>query len=188
MNRTAVILFAGNARREEAQKGLPARFLAKLHARLERTIRTFAVDLIIADDFVDAPTLNEKIERVFEKAFARGYSRVIALAGDILLPSAILRRAIEADETLIGGTCDGGFYLLATDGIPRIDWTSLTFEHVAGQLECETLSELRDVDSIDDARRVAPSLIPIRHERRSNLASQQLSNPIARLRAPPSFA
>src|SRR5205085_11395976 len=93
MNRTAVILFAGDARREEAQKGLPARFLAKLHERLTRSIRAFDVDLFIADDVVRAPTLGEKIEQAFAKTFARGYERVIVLAGDIVLPPSILRRA-----------------------------------------------------------------------------------------------
>jgi hypothetical protein len=159
VNRTAVILFAGDARREEAQKGLPARFLATLHERLVRTIHSFDVDLLIADELVAPAALYVKIERAFETAFARGYARVIALAGDIVLPRAILQRAIVSNETLIGRTRDGGFYVLACNERPSIDWTSLAFDDVAAQLDCETLPELHDVDSIDDARIVAPSLI-----------------------------
>ena len=79
MNRTAVVLFAGDARCEEAQKGLPARFLATLHDRLTRAIRAFDVDLLIADDLVDDCALGEKIERTFATTFARGYERVIVL-------------------------------------------------------------------------------------------------------------
>ena len=167
MRRTAVILFAGDARREETQKGLRPRFLAALHHRLTRTIRGFDVDLRFANDLATrAGTLGEKIEQAFASAFASGYERVIALAGDIVLPRAILERAIESTETVIGPCVDGGFYLLACDAPPQIDWnavawfTSRAFGDVATQLgQHEQAPELRDVDSIDDARLVAPSLI-----------------------------
>ena len=162
MNRTAVVLFAGDARREAAQKGLPARFLATLHERLTRTIRAFNVDLLIADELVGVGTLGEKVEHAFVTTFARGYGRVIVLAGDIVLPRPILQQAIESNETLIGRTCDGGFYVLACNENPRIDWSSLSFADVAAQLACAHLPTLRDVDSIGDARIVAPSLIPAR--------------------------
>src|SRR2546428_9970077 len=119
MNRTAVILFAGDPRREEAQKGLPARFLAMLHHRLTRTIRRFDIDLLIADDLVtDARTLGDKIEAAFSTTFAHGYERVIVLAGDIVLAPSILRRAIESKQTVIGRTCDRGFYILACNAPP----------------------------------------------------------------------
>jgi hypothetical protein len=167
MRRTAVVLFAGDARREEAQKGLRPRFLGALHERLSRTIRSFDVDLLLASDLVsDAITLGEKIEQAFASAFASGYSRVIILAGDIVLPRAILERAIESKQTVIGPCADGGFYMLACDALPQIDWsavawfTSSAFDDVTTQLgELEQAPELRDVDSIDDARLVAPSLI-----------------------------
>ena len=165
MRRTAVILFAGDARREEAQKGLRPRFLGALHERLTRTIRSFDVDLLLANDLAGG-TLGDKIEQAFASAFAGGYARVIVLAGDIVLPRTVLRRAIESKETVIGPCVDGGFYLLACDAPPRIDWnavawfTSRAFDDVATQLgDCELAPELRDVDSIDDARLVAPSLI-----------------------------
>ena len=188
MNRTAVVLFAGDARREEAQKGLPARFLVTLHDRLTRAIRAFDVDLLIADDLVDDCALGEKIERTFATTFARGYERVIVLAGDIVLPPAILERAIESNETLIGRTHDGGFYILACNAPPSIDWGSLTFDDVAAQLdEYATFPELRDVDSIDDARVVAPSLIASRivpHRQSAIPSAHALRD--TQLRAPPS--
>jgi hypothetical protein len=167
MRRTAVILFAGDARREEAQKGLRPRFLAALHERLRRTIRSFDVDLLLANDLISgAATLGEKIEQAFASAFASGYERVIALAGDIVLPPAVLEHAIESQQTVIGPCTDGGFYLLACDAPPQIDWnavawfTSRAFHDVAARLgEFTQAPELRDVDTIDDARLVAPSLI-----------------------------
>jgi hypothetical protein len=188
VNRTAVVLFAGDARREEAQKGLPARFLAKLHERLMRTIRAFDVDLLIADELVaGASTLNEKIERAFESGLTLGYTRVIALAGDIVLEPSILRRAIESSDTLIGPTRDGGFYILACNEAPSIDWSSLAFADVAAQLNHATLPELRDVDSIDDARVVAPSLIPCIVPKRERAIRIVHAVTCTQLRAPPSF-
>jgi len=185
MKRTAVVLFAGDARREEAQKGLPARFLATLHQRLVRTIRSFDVDLLIADSLVASARLAQKIEEVFAITFARGYERVIVLAGDIVMPRAILQKAIESNETLIGSTKDGGFYILATSKRPQIDWTSLAFVDVARQLDCRTLATLRDVDSIDDARLVAPELLPTLAQRPRNSATQQPLHQPNQLRAPP---
>src|SRR5206468_6103305 len=105
-----------------------------LHQRLTRTIRTFDVDLLIADDVASGNVLSEKIEQAFAAAFRRGYSRVVVMAGDIVLPRRVLQRAIESDATLIGRTQDGGFYLLACNERPEIDWTSLACDDVAAQL------------------------------------------------------
>jgi glycosyltransferase A (GT-A) superfamily protein (DUF2064 family) len=190
MRRTAVVLFAGDARREEAQKGLRPRFLGALHERLTRTIRSFDVDLLLP---TDAPTLGEKIERAFSSAFASGYERVIILAGDIVLPPAILEQAIESKQTVIGPCVDGGFYLLACDAPPRVDWnavawfTSRAFDDVAAQLgDYEEAPELRDVDSIDDARLVAPSLITSAPRTSYEITIPKLvSLHDAQLRAPP---
>jgi len=187
MKRTAVVLFAGDPRREEAQKGLPARFLARLHDRLTRTIRAFDVDLLVADDLAgDAPSLSGKVEQAFVRAFARGYERVIVLAGDIVLPPSILKQAIDSAGTLIGRTRDGGFYLLACDELPFIDWTSLAYDDVAAQLAGHVqLPQLRDVDSIEDARAVAPSLIPHFVSRRESGLCFANSTRHTQLRAPP---
>jgi len=187
VSRTAVVLFAGDPRREEVQKGLPARFLARLHDRLTRTIRRFDVDLFIADD-IAVGSLAHKIDHAFAIPFARGYERVIVLAGDIVLRPSILQRAIESSETLIGRTCDGGFYILACSERPRIDWTSLTSDDVAAQLDCGFLPQLRDVDSINDARIVAPDLIPRIEQRPRNRATPQPAQPLNQLRAPPRAA
>jgi len=187
MKRTAVVLFAGDARREEAQKGLPPRFLATLHERIVRTIRSFDVDLLIADSLVGDAPLAQKIDRAFAIPFARGYERVIVLAGDIVMPRAILQRAIESSETLIGSTKDGGFYILAMSEPPQIDWTSLAFDDVARQLDCKTLATLRDVDSIEDAKLVAPELVPTLTQQPSNSATQQPTQRTTQLRAPPAI-
>ena len=180
MSRTAVVLFTGDARREEAQKGLRPRFLASIHDSLARAIRRVAgVDLLIASDrddefriggrLVHATTLGDKIEQAFSSARASGYERVIVLAGDIVLPPATLERAIaelQSYESVIGPSPDGGFYLIGFNGAPRVDWnavawfTSHAFDDVVAQLGTfASLPELRDVDSLDDARAVAPSLI-----------------------------
>jgi len=192
MRRTAVILFAGDARREEAQKGLRPRFLGALHERLTRTIRSFDVDLLLANDLAGG-TLGDKIEQAFASAFVGGYARVIVLAGDIVLPRTVLQQAIESQQTLIGPCVDGGFYLLACDAPPRIDWnavawfTSRAFGDIATQLgEFELVPELRDVDSIDDARLVAPSLISTTPRASYEIAFQKfVSLHDTQLRAPP---
>ena len=180
-----MVLFAGDPRREEAQKGLPARFLAKLHDRLARTIRAFGVDLLVADELAGG-NLSEKVEQAFVRTFARGYERVVVLAGDIVLPPTILKQAIDAAGTTIGRTRDGGFYLLACDELPFIDWTSLAYDDVAAQLpDYVALRELRDVDSIEDARVVAPSLIPHFVSRRESGLCFADSSRHTQLRAPP---
>jgi len=145
MNRRAIVLFRGDPRREERQKGLPPRLLSALHAELERVINnTPGVDLIDASE-VDgrfvlrspewisvssaAEALSEKIDHSLRVAFDSGYESVVLLAGDVagLTPDLITRAfdALNHERVVLGPSRDGGFYLAGFRRYIHIDWSSL---------------------------------------------------------------
>jgi glycosyltransferase A (GT-A) superfamily protein (DUF2064 family) len=168
MRRNAVILFAGDARREEAEKGLPPRFLARLHARHARAIASLGdTDLIVAHDAAHAfrdggpQLLGRRIREAVEQAFAAGYERVAILAGDVpaldrnVLACALGSRARAA----VGRSPDGGFYLAAFRSLPQVDWESLPWctaeaaDALLAQLpDVELLAELEDLDDVHGVR------------------------------------
>jgi glycosyltransferase A (GT-A) superfamily protein (DUF2064 family) len=181
MRQRAIVLFTGDPRRESARKGLPARLLASLHRQLIATIeRRSDVELILASDsshgfhleaatdsaLLTTPGFSEKVAGAFRFAFERGASSVLLLAGDIaglegeLLDDAFAR--LDAgDDSVIGPSSDGGFYLLGLrdrdlagaipwDGIPWFS-SSVTSSLVAELRALHaTPSFLRVIDDIDD--------------------------------------
>jgi uncharacterized protein DUF2064 len=159
MHANAVLLFAGDSRRDETRKGLPPRFMMQLHARITATVRSFPD----ADLFVIRETgwLGGIVGRATSRAFDRGYQRVVLLAGDVAgLTCDHLKRAIAAGAA-IGRSPDGGFYLLALSRRPDIDWNSIRWctrhafdDALAALGALHILPELDDIDSLPDALRV----------------------------------
>ncbi len=166
MRANAVILFAGDSRREESCKGLPPRFLRHLHARIASMLRSIdTVDVFIADELSPGEeSLAAKVDRAIAFAFDRGYERVVLLAGDVAgLTREHVRLAIAARDAAIGRSPDGGFYLLALSRRPNADWQSIRWcgKHTVDDLllaigphQIAFLSELGDIDSLNDALRV----------------------------------
>jgi hypothetical protein len=165
----AVILFAGDARREEAEKGLPPRFLARLHAEHARTIAAMPdVDLFVAYEAAGAfreggpALLGRRIEEAIRRAFAAGYRRVAIVAGDAArLDRATIDRAFASHVSVaVGRSPDGGFYLAAFAAPPSIDWTSLpwctstTCDALLAALSGQTVELLAEVEDIDDVMHV----------------------------------
>jgi glycosyltransferase A (GT-A) superfamily protein (DUF2064 family) len=170
MRANAVILFAGDARREEAEKGLPPRFLARLHARHARSVASLGdADLFIAADaahaFRDggAPLLGQRIAEAVERAFAAGYERVAIVAGDVpALDRDVLARALASRAgAAVGRSPDGGFYLAAFRARPQVAWEQLPWctaaiaDALLAQLpDVELLAELEDLDDVNGVRDV----------------------------------
>ncbi len=163
MRPNAVILFAGDSRREELRKGLPPRFLRHLHARIVATMRSLhGIDLFIADHLAPkAESLGARVSQVVADAFDRGYARVVLLAGDVAGLSAELVERAMASKATIGRSPDGGFYILGLSRRPEIDWHTIrwgsghAFDDVATALgSYDPLPELDDIDSLGDALRV----------------------------------
>jgi uncharacterized protein len=111
--------------------------------------------------------LGWRLEWAFERAFGRGFQKVIAVGTDCpdLRPGHIRAawRALDCADAVFGPTVDGGYYLV---GLRRawpelfrgITWSS---EQTLNQslrtatalgLAVETLQELRDIDTIEDLR------------------------------------
>jgi glycosyltransferase A (GT-A) superfamily protein (DUF2064 family) len=177
MRPNAVILFTGDARREEAEKGLPRRFLARLHAELASVVRSLdEVDLYLASDageafVIDGPAfasraaqmpLGEKVDLAISRCFAAGYSRVAVVAGDVAgLTRELLVEAFASltqTSSVVGKSPDGGFYLAAFSAPSQVAWSSLPwsmpdlYEALVGQLhDPHELPSLRDIDSLGDA-------------------------------------
>ena len=183
MQQNALILFTGNARREEARKGLPPRFLSVLHRELVATARALdGVDLLVASEGAqgfriagplftiasESTSLGGKIEDAVVHAFAFGYRRVLVVAGDVPgLTREVLSGAFEAlqrNDAVIGRSPDGGFYLAGFRKLPRIAWASLPWctEQVfdalvaaiqKNRMRLAQLDDLGDIDSRADAVR-----------------------------------
>jgi len=181
-NRAAVILFRGDPRREERQKGLPRGFLSTLHTAILKTIGEVAgVDVLIARDVGDTfrlgdgcwhlQSLAERIDAAIAYGFSRGYTRVLLLAGDIIdIRRDDILRALYALEgsvrrAAIGFSSDGGFSIAGFSQSPQVDWTRLLHDrqnagaalHEALRADGFVIEELPlvdDVDSRDDAQRL----------------------------------
>jgi glycosyltransferase A (GT-A) superfamily protein (DUF2064 family) len=173
----AVILFTGDARREEAEKGLPRRFLARLHAELGSVVRSLnEVDLYLASEagesfIVDGPaftsrsplqSLGEKVDLAITRCFSAGYARVAVVAGDVAgLTGNVLTEAfasLNRATSVVGRSPDGGFYLAAFSAPPRVPWSFLPwstptlYEALVGHLcDPHELPSLQDIDSFGDA-------------------------------------
>jgi hypothetical protein len=163
MHANAVILFAGDRRREESRKGLPPGFLRHLHAQIVSMMDSLdGMDRFNADDLApNAESLGAKVSQAVARAWDRGYERVVLVAGDVAgLSRNIMQRAL-ASSAAIGRSPDGGFYILTLTRRPSINWSSVrwgtchAFDDVAAVLgPHDVLPELDDIDSLGDALRV----------------------------------
>ena len=174
MRRNAAILFVGDARREETRKGLPPRFLSRLHDELAAVIRSAGgIDLYLASDRgpafrIDGPrftvsgpqrSLGEKVDDALTSCFAAGYERVAVVAGDVAgLTRELLADAFSKTQPALGESPDGGFYLAAFSAPPGVDWAALPWStaevhsFLFAQLgDVYVLPPLRDIDSFGDA-------------------------------------
>lgn len=184
----AVVLFTGDARREEAEKGLPRRFLARLHDEVASVVRSVnEVDLYLASDVsetfvLDGPAfttrapqrpLGEKVDLAISRCFAAGYARVAVVAGDVAgLTRELLIEAfakLAQTTSVIGRSPDGGFYLAAFSAPPPVTWSTLPwssaalYDALAGQLrDPHQLPSLQDIDSFSDALRAVRSVGDLR--------------------------
>src|SRR5258708_33367622 len=173
MRRYAVVLFTGDAGREEAEKGLPRRFLARLHDEVASIVRSVnEVDLYLASDpgetfVVEGPAftsrgpqrqLGEKVDLAISRCFAAGYTRVAVVAGDVAgLTRELLTEAfakLAQTTSVIGKSPDGGFYLAAFSAPPSMTWATLPwssatlYDALVGRLRNpHELQALQDIDS-----------------------------------------
>lgn len=189
MKRRAIVLFRGDPRREERQKGLPPRLLSTLHAELERIIRqTPDVDLITASEngprfelrssewsFVSdsEEALSAKIDHSLRVAFDAGYESVVLLAGDIAgLRAEVLEQALDSLEdsrAVLGPSADGGFYLAGFRGYVKLDWSSLPLSTANALAGLESALTALDLNWA-----VAPRLDDIDSRPCAEAAAQQL--------------
>ena len=184
----AVVLFTGDARREEAEKGLPRRFLARLHDEVASIVRSVnEVDLYLASDpgeafVVEGPAftsrepqrpLGEKVDLAISRCFAAGYARVAVVAGDVAgLTRELLTEAfaeLAQKTSVIGRSPDGGFYLAAFSAPPLITWSALPwssatlYDALLGQVrDPHELPALQDIDSFGDALRAVRAVDDLR--------------------------
>lgn len=184
-NRSVVVLFRGDPRREERQKQLPRRFLSTLHAAILKTIGQVAgVDVLVARDAGDEfllgdrrwrlDSLGERIDAAIAYGFSHGYERVLLLAGDVVdVRQEDLTHALEALDSsarkaAIGFSGDGGFYAAGFSQSPAVDWASLLDDRrnagaalaLALRADGFVVGELPPADDVDtraDAERLVRS-------------------------------
>jgi len=211
----AVVLFCGNAAKDERQKNLPRRFLSRLHDELLRRLRLLDADVYVArhderefrigEGAWPVGTLGNQIDTALRFCFDAGHSRVVIVAGDAAIDPAIVQRALDAPEAVIAESGDGGFALAGFSAPPDVDWNAVVADraHAARNLrvQCDVvdLPRIDDIDTPEDVRRVVrartSSLLRLiatllTQAQPNNPATQQPSNPATRQlpsRAPPVF-
>ncbi|HJW93300.1 MAG TPA: DUF2064 domain-containing protein [Thermoanaerobaculia bacterium] len=167
---SAIVLFCGNAARDERQKNLPRGFLSRLHGALLRRLRTLDAEVYVArhddqsflvgDAVFTIGTLGSQIETALRHCFDRGHERVLIVAGDAPIDERIVQRALDATSPVIAASRDGGFALAGFSELPSIDWDDVVADraHAAQALRaCLPFNELPrvdDIDTLDDARRL----------------------------------
>jgi len=202
MHRPAIVLFCGNAARDEQQKQLPPRFLTRLHDALRRRLRALDADVYVAthdhrafrvgDTAWPIASLGTQIDTALRHCFDRGHQRVVIVAGDAPVDEAIVQRALDATSPVIAASGDGGFALAAFSEAPDIDWNEIVANraHAAQALRdrmpLEELPRVDDIDTIEDARRLLRDVPSTEYS--PSVAPQKLNSPTAQQpsdRAPP---
>lgn len=167
--RRAIVLFCGNPARDEQQKNLPPRFLTRLHDALLRDLRALDADVYVArhderefrvgDAAWPVGTLGTQIDTALRFCF-RSHDRVVIVAGDAAIDAAIVQKALDARETVIAESGDGGFALAGFSAAPDVDWNAIVADrsHAAQSLRermpVEELPRIDDIDTLEDAKRV----------------------------------
>ena len=178
--RIAVVLFTGDLKREARQKRLPPRLLANLHRQLVRMVdrsrnldllRVFRSEGITYLETRDGRTeisrlsaLDAEVREAIALTLARGYQKMILLAGDIctfegqILRDTVTQLSHDEPTAVIGRSGDGGFYLAGFNHFPAIDWSrvlgspSSSASTLANEASAVGLhvAETKVVDDIDD--------------------------------------
>ncbi len=169
--RAAIVLFCGDPARDERQKQLPPHFLRRLHRALIARLSSVEAELYVAHhDAVEfrigdrawpSRSLAMQLETALRFCFGRGHARVLLVAGDAALDPRVVRRAIEMREPVLAASGDGGFAIAGFSELPEIEWESVVADrsHAAARLRervaMRELPRIDDIDSIEDARRIA---------------------------------
>jgi hypothetical protein len=200
---SAIVLFCGNAARDEQQKNLPRGFLSRLHDALLRCLRALDAEVYVArhdgraffigDAAFPIGTLGTQIDTALRFCFDAGHERVVIVAGDAPVDERIVQRALDATSPVIAASRDGGFALAGFSELPAIDWDDVVADraHAAQSLRAcmqfDELPRVDDIDTLDDARQLL-------HDVPSNdfapyRTTQQPNNPTTQTspRAPPSI-
>nr|WP_299071468.1 DUF2064 domain-containing protein [uncultured Allomuricauda sp.] len=172
---TAVLLFANSAEEDCYIKKI-ADSKPLFDALTERTLRTVKATGLpffhLTEKDQLGNTFGERFSNAIQQLFDFGYSQIITVGNDS--PQLIAQHIIEAknqlseQNTVLGPSLDGGFYLL---GIHRSNFNKETFESLPWQTArlygetkeyfnsygCEvlTLERLIDVDSISDIKQLS---------------------------------
>lgn len=199
---SAIVLFCGNAARDEQQKNLPRGFLSRLHGALLRRLRVLDAEVYVARHdgrafFVGEAafpigTLGTQIDTALRYCFDAGHERVVIVAGDAPVDERIVQRALEPHSPVIAASRDGGFALAGFSELPPIDWDDVVADraHAARSLRAcmhfDELPRVDDIDTLDDARRLLRD-VP-RNDYVPLTTTQQPNNPRTSIapRAPPS--
>jgi rSAM/selenodomain-associated transferase 1 len=134
---------------------------------------------LAGDDWTCLPQfdgdLGQRMERYFDRAFARGARRVVLVGADSPnLPLEYIRRSFQLLEdraVVLGPADDGGYYLIGAAGsVPPIfsdiAWSTpqvlpRTVERLAeAGISCTTLPPWYDVDQLSDLRRLRADVAP----------------------------
>ncbi len=177
-----VVLFSRSSQNEGALKGMPGRgrIFAFSACRVAEAVQALGgVDLILAGDG-PAPEgarllpqrgrgFGERLKNVFEDARAAGYTEIITVPGDVPGISAThldtAFRALEARDTVLGPSADGGVWLIGLRAGPtalsnlfqRVRWmTASVFSSlVRNAPDAALLEVLLDVDRPSDLATLA---------------------------------
>lgn len=168
----ALLIFARSIEEELKYKPFLAHksFISLLHNNALSLAKKCSLPIIVHDESKQSgKDFGSRFTNALQKVFDDGYDSVIAIGNDCphLNKNHITQaeKALQVNETVLGGTIDGGFYLV---GISKHNFSKgafLSFNWEKGTLfnevfqflskassKCQKLQKLRDIDALYDLK------------------------------------
>lgn len=169
---TAVLIFTRSLQEERRKKPFLAKggLLRTLYRHTLKVAEASGLTLLVYDESMqNGDDFGQRFANSLQSIFDQGFQRIIAIGNDCpQLSTAHIQqaqRALDDHDAVIGGTSDGGFYLMGIhkNGFDRSDflrfnWNNDTLYYEIVQYMsdqghlCRALRKLHDVDSEEDLK------------------------------------
>jgi glycosyltransferase A (GT-A) superfamily protein (DUF2064 family) len=175
LHKTAILVFANSATEELSHKPIPngeVLFQTLTQETLQKAKKTGLPCFHISEKEQTGNSFGERFTNAIQTVFEEGFENIITIGNDTpqLKTTHLLKTkaALEAGETVLGPSLDGGFYLMGIhksnfdkEIFKRLPWQRFSlFNRISSLLEQTDsllyhLPVLSDIDTIKDVKRLA---------------------------------
>ncbi|MFT5736416.1 MAG: glycosyltransferase A (GT-A) superfamily protein (DUF2064 family) [Maribacter sp.] len=174
-HKTAILVFANSAAEELSHKAMPngeVLFQTLTQETLQKAKKTGLPCFHISEKEQTGNSFGERFTNAIQTVFEEGFDNIITIGNDTpqLKTTHLLKTeaALEAGETVLGPSLDGGFYLMGIhksnfdkESFKRLPWQRFSlFNKISSLVELTNsllyqLPVLSDIDTIKDVKRLA---------------------------------